>query len=672
MSRVRSWCDHHPSARAIHTSVFADFMSAFVLSSRCPNNVPREAHSTTSAPTHAQPCSSFASLPSFNPHVHTHSSHSTSPTPVVPLIAHRVSLPDNLNIVPLASVLPPDLVSLYAGESGSSLLRPIDQVQLLDQTSPLHAPRIAGSRSEYVRLIRRLVMERMIEFTATPKCVNGVFCVAKDSASDRLIIDAQPANRLFVDPPSVCLPEPSHLVQMQIPPLTPMFVGKSDLSNFYHHCGLPKWLRQYFALPPLTPAELAELGLPADAQFPMCVTLPMGWSHAVYLAQSAHLFMLYSSGALQPEDSILMLQHPELTRKRALHGVIVDDFFLFSLSQTLTQQIFDRVLAAYRRFGFVVKASKVVSPTTAPVNVIGFDIHGATGEISLPVDSLLSLVQATMQTMHAAFVTGTQLSHIIGRWTWVMLLRRPSLSVLQHSYRYAEVARGRRFVLWPSVRRELLTLIGLLPLLCARLDTPFFRTAIATDASEIAAGVVRASLSTVLHRSLWPLCSTRRLAVLQTYLQSDSFVAASSASSPSAVQFAAAAEPLISRCDTYYSAVASARWSTLVSSRWRGVEHINALELRAVLLAVHWLLSSPSSLHRRVYLLVDSTVALFTLWKGRSSSPNLLFVLRKINALLLAGSVSLLTGWLPSELNPADAPSRLMVDPPELEGPPAE
>jgi hypothetical protein len=111
-----------------------------------------------------------------------------------------------------------------------------------------------------------------------------------------------------------------------------------------------------------------------------------------------------------------------------------------------------------------------------------------------------------------------------------------------------------------------------------------------------------------------------------------------------------------------YSVARSSRWSTIISRPWRDAEHINALELRAVLLAAHWVLSHPSAVSRRVLLLVDSTVALYAVWKGRSSSYPLLAVLRKINALLLAGDLTLLTGWLPSEVNPADAPSRLLSD----------
>jgi hypothetical protein len=242
----------------------------------------------------------------------------------------------------------------------------------------------------------------------------------------------------------------------------------------------------------------------------------------------------------------------------------------------------------------------------------------------------------------------------------VMLLRRPSLAVLQHCYRYMAVAKGRLFTLWPSVRRELLLLLGILPLLEAQLDTPYFHRAVASDASELAAGVVSTPLRPSLERRLWPLCSNRHHAMVQAQLNSDI--------SRDRLQLASVlADPRLDvlrrtarSYDSFYSDVVAAPWTTIVSSRWRGQEHINTLELRAALLAVHWALSFPSALRRRVFLLVDSTAAFFSLWKGRSSSPALLLVLRKISALLLAGGLSLLPGWLPSAVNPADAPSRLL------------
>lgn len=588
------------------------------------------------------------------------SSFSSAATAVVPLIAHRVSLPSSLRIVPLLNVLPPEMAARYAHEipasQPNSLLRPAEDVLALNLTAPLKPARIAGSRSEYVKLVDRMLQQGMLSFTATPRAVNGVFAVGKDASSDRLIIDAQPANRLFVDSPHVSLPDPSHLVQLRVPKGACMKVGKSDMADYYHHEGLPSWMQPYFALPALTSDELTALGLPLDASYPMCATLPMGFSHAVLLAQSSHEYVVYSSGALRREDNLLCLDSPDVTSDRVVHGIVIDDFFLFSLNQELATAVFHRVLAAYRAAGFVVKPSKVIEPTDRPVKVIGFMFeHSMEGHttVSLASDACLDLARVTLAVLVRGQVSGLGLAHLIGRWTWCMLLRRSSLAVLQHSYRYIEVANRRKFSLWPSVRQELWMLLGLLPLLHARLDVPTFKHAVATDASEWGAGVVCSTVTPEMDRRIWHLCSSRAHATMQTMVN---------AAQQRGGTIDSAASPALHAASQHYSSfyadVAAARWSTIVSSAWRSPEHINALELRAVLLSLHWLLSYPSGHSSRVYLLVDSTVALFALWKGRSSSARLLVILRKISALLLASGTSLLTGWLPSAVNPADRPSR--------------
>lgn len=600
--------------------------------------------------------------PDLLPSLPSTSAFSSAATAVVPLIAARVSLPQQLSIVPLRSVLPPAVAARYTAASSSGLLRSSTEVLVLDFLKPLRRPRVAGSRSEYVRLIARMTALGMLGFTSQPKAVNGVFAVGKDERVDRLIIDAQPANRLFIDSPHVALPGPSHLVQMCVPAGATLFTGKTDLADYYHHLGVPEWMQPYLALPPLSPAELVSCGLPAGAAFPMCVTLPMGFSHAVFLAQMAHEHVVYSTGALRREHSLLHLSSPDVTRERTIHGIVIDDFFVFSLSRDVAEATVLRVLAAYRAAGFVVKDSKVVMPTSASVKVIGFDIDGVRSTIQLPAQSQLSLVRSTVAVMRAATVTGATLSHIVGRWTWVMMLRRCTLSVLQHAYRYCRVAQHRPFTLWPSVRRELDMLLSLLPLLHARIDAPFFHRAIASDASELAGGVVSTPLAPALRTQLWPLCSARHHAVHQAQSNALRARTQDDAAHARAAELLGVTASEVQRFDAYYSAVSSAPWRTLVSAPWSGAEHINTLELRAALLAVHWALSFPSALSSRVFLLLDSTVAFFSLWKGRSSSPALLLVLRKISALLLAGGLSLLPGWVPSAVNPADAPSRLQPD----------
>ena len=100
-------------------------------------------------------------------------------------------------------------------------------------------------------------------------------------------------------------------------------------------------------------------------------------------------------------------------------------------------------------------------------------------------------------------------------------------------------------------------------------------------------------------------------------------------------------------------------WKTIISSAWKRKEHINVLEIRAVITAVKWVISFPSSIRNRVAILCDSTVALSSITKGRSSSPLLLPRLRLLASYVLASGLQLYLSWIPSELNPADGPSRL-------------
>ena len=102
----------------------------------------------------------------------------------------------------------------------------------------------------------------------------------------------------------------------------------------------------------------------------------------------------------------------------------------------------------------------------------------------------------------------------------------------------------------------------------------------------------------------------------------------------------------------------SSRWSTLVSHAWNREAHINGLELEALQLGLRWHASQPLSLGARLPVLLDSSVAYYITRKGRTNATSLLSICRRTSALTLALSASLVPMWLPSHLNPADAPSR--------------
>ena len=151
------------------------------------------------------------------------------------------------------------------------------------------------------------------------------------------------------------------------------------------------------------------------------------------------------------------------------------------------------MLETYAVFNLKPKLSKVIRPTSSPVDLLGIQIHG--NILIASTDHITALIQSTRIFISAKLATGRELAELIGKWTWVLLLRRPALAIIQHCYRFIEVADTKVFQLWPSVVRELNMLLGILPLLYTDLSNNWFHSVPATDASLLGAGVCATKLS---------------------------------------------------------------------------------------------------------------------------------------------------------------------------------
>ncbi len=95
-----------------------------------------------------------------------------------------------------------------------------------------------------------------------------------------------------------------------------------------------------------------------------------------------------------------------------------------------------------------------------------------------------------------------------------------------------------------------------------------------------------------------------------------------------------------------------------LSAKWKHAEHINALECRAVLLALRWRARQPLRHSGRFLHLVDSRVTMGAIGKGRSGSRSLRHVLRQVASTCLAANLVPVLGFTRSHTNPADKPSR--------------
>lgn len=100
------------------------------------------------------------------------------------------------------------------------------------------------------------------------------------------------------------------------------------------------------------------------------------------------------------------------------------------------------------------------------------------------------------------------------------------------------------------------------------------------------------------------------------------------------------------------------KWSEVFACRWQKTEHINSLELRAIILAIEWRIKHLKEAHVRVFHLTDSYICMSIISKGRSSSSMLKPLLARLTALLLAFDIFLVLSHVESSENPTDHASR--------------
>lgn len=93
-------------------------------------------------------------------------------------------------------------------------------------------------------------------------------------------------------------------------------------------------------------------------------------------------------------------------------------------------------------------------------------------------------------------------------------------------------------------------------------------------------------------------------------------------------------------------------WKGVFACRWQRTEHINALEMRAILLALQWRVSHLKEFECRAIHLTDSYVCMSIISKGRTSSDQLISILRRINSLCFSYSLLPILVHVESTENP--------------------
>ena len=408
----------------------------------------------------------------------------------LPLDANHVSLPNEPGGVDLLSVFPPDLAQRYASPDPSLFRAESDRPQA-------RSVRLVKSDGDYARIITRMSTLGMVTFTTTPIVVNGVFATPKSNGAQRLVVDGRPVNAVFEPSPKVELPTPDLLSKLETRPDQKFFVAKADLDNYYHRLKVPTWMHPYFALPKVRAGAVGQGATFGHDTFiyPCCTTLPMGWSHAAFLAQEAHEHIVNTKTSLSPRDRIERHRDAQLNRTR--HMIYIDDCMMLGLDPDEIRRLQVEYARVMEEVGLPTKPSKEVLPSANGVECLGLWVHGTDMTTGVHPDKLHRLTLRTQSLINVGQCTGEDLARIVGHWSWAFLARRSAFSIFNAVYRFIEVAGKKRFDIWPTVARELTMAADLSILLFALLDAPWADTTVATDACMTGIGVTAAQCAEV-------------------------------------------------------------------------------------------------------------------------------------------------------------------------------
>ena len=151
--------------------------------------------------------------------------------------------------------------------------------------------------------MRRAVDIGIVDFVGWCASELGVFFVRKKDGRLRLIVDCRRTNQLFLDPPGVDLVTGEGLSKIELDWEEPpdfmqdicIAFGEGDVSDCFHRMRWEGGIRNYFCWPPVLAGEVGVTMVegisvkPGTKIWPAQKSLPMGFTWALYFAQSANI-----------------------------------------------------------------------------------------------------------------------------------------------------------------------------------------------------------------------------------------------------------------------------------------------------------------------------------------------------------------------------------------------
>ena len=589
-------------------------------------------------------------------------------------------LQEGLVSLPVSGSQPAPLEKILGGSADfpcslleSKVLPPEAVKGLKAQTSlkqPYFDPLLKFNRRAYASFVRKLHDSGVIEFRRSVREQCGLFCVWKKSGKQRLVVDARLTNLWFSDPEPVALATGTSFGNIEVDGHGPIQLAGVDIADAFYNIELPHQLRDLFGLRPLQACEAGvgwcERAALADHDkiFPVFRAVPMGWSHALWLCQYLHERVVEDVAGLGCHNRFVDGKIPP-GLSPLIHTEYVDNFVAFSQQDGLAENAARKVGQLMAERGLPVHDVEAGNGG----ETLGWKFSEDKPEVVVTPRRLWKLRLATLELLKGGTASGHLLECILGHYTFVGLLCREFLSCFQACYAFCKRTYDTEIPMWPQVRRELMWACSLLPLVRRDLSSAWSGRVYATDASHWGRGV------TVVEKPIDEVKSVARVNDRWKFGRGEEEKVKAvedgtqflpdclTLEAPPPVLPVLEHAPLPSEAhgnsgDYVPLDFLSGDWKQLSNGPWERSESIPVLEGRAIVWVLQHLARSSKQHSMKHLILTDSMSCSLALSKGRSSMSSMNRICRQVGAVLLATGMRISCRWIPSELNPADGPSR--------------
>lgn len=607
---------------------------------------------------------------------------------VTPLSIDRLSLPSGkVAGVDLVDSLAEPLKTMVADFENWMLKDAADMSvvsEVAHKITPYNDPCILD-RSSYLDLLRHLNTCGILSYTRRCRGRVGLFCVTKKPKiiegeiqhRQRLILDCRQVNLSFKEPPRSELGSLASLCEIVLREKDTLYCGGSDIQDCFYAAKISDDLSSFFGLSYDLSTEDAYSIWGDDfcddgcGNFvtPCISVLPMGFSWSFFLIQKLH--EQSALRALGTDRSGILLDgypSPDLHGEHAVALPYCDNIHSLALSQDLCNDGLRAMRAEVQDMGFTLHEDV---DATDFFQTLGGIIDGKAGQIR-PTSTRAWNILLAFESLLMGKVEWRTLQKLLGHAMTLTVLNRAGMSVFRALYDRVEL-QTRPCKLNRRERREVEIFIGLIPLLVGDLKRPWSTGLLCSDASPNGYGICERFLPSSdveqlgrwqdrwRYRHLDPAeWQPRQRAAGRDVLGDIS---------------TARAFPVEYTVEDYYAynnffpevpsdVLDPSMWHTQLMGKWRDTsEHITMKEGHALVLAARHLCRASKNRGKRHLILLDNFSLCMTVCKGRATNFGMLRTAQKLAALSLAGGFTLRVRWVPSEGNPADAPSRGQIRP---------